>query len=226
MAGNAANSWGQTVPAPPGEAAKPSAVVSTLPRAQPTAQTATGADQSQTAAPAARHIEVEYSQGKLSVVASNASLNEILREVAQKTGIKITGGVADERVFGGYGPASSAAVLAALLDGTSSNMLLVDDASGHSELILTARNGGPTPPNPNAGQQDNDDQGNGAGRYVPPIRPYQPPTANGRGPVGFIPGQQPNGGDQGESGAPPTPQQIYEQLQRSQQKQNQGTPPQ
>jgi hypothetical protein len=203
--------------APPSDAAKPSAAISTLPSAQTTAEAAAAAN-SEPRETAPHQAEVEANGGKLSVVASNASLNEILREIERKAGIKITGGVAEERVFGSYGPAPAAAVLAELLEGTGSNMLLVDDAAGHSELILTARNGGPTPPNPNAGQSNgNEEPDSGAGRYVPPIRPYGPPTSAGRGPVGNFPVAAPPVGEQGDPMPPPTPQQIYDQLQKSQQ---------
>ncbi len=46
------------------------------------------------------------------------ALNQILRDIARLTGIKITGGVVDERVFGNYGPDAPNNVLDALLDGT------------------------------------------------------------------------------------------------------------
>ena len=94
---------------------------------------------------------VSLAAGQLSVRADNSSLNQILRDISRVTGLKVTGGVIDERVYGTYGPASTAAILAALLNGTGSNMLLVE-AGGHApqELVLTPRQGGPTPPNPNA----------------------------------------------------------------------------
>lgn len=82
-------------------------------------------------------MTVDYAAGKLTVTATNASLNRILREVSRSIGMKITGGVADERVFGQYGPSTPSVVLADLLDGTGSNMLLVDGAKGPTELILT-----------------------------------------------------------------------------------------
>jgi hypothetical protein len=95
--------------------------------------------------------EVSYSEGKLQITADDSSLNQILREVQRQTGMKITGGVAEERVFGKYGPASLAEVLAGLLDGTGSNMLLVGaDHSSPAELILTPRQGGASPPSPSA----------------------------------------------------------------------------
>lgn len=94
---------------------------------------------------------VTYAAGLLDVRADNSSLNQILRAIGNLTGMKITGGVTDERVFGNYGPAEPSTILATLLDGTGSNMLLRESAdNAPAELILTPRNGGPTPPNPNA----------------------------------------------------------------------------
>lgn len=205
---------------------KPSAAVSTLPVAQPTG--ATGQASAAPVAPAAPHqVEVEYSDGKLAVQASNASLNEILREVGHKTGIKITGGVADDKVFGSYGPSSPAVVLDALLDGTGSNVLLVDDPKGGSELILTPRRGGVTPPNPNASQQSNESEDTGAGAYVPPARPFLPPSPNGRGPEPPSDAQSAApGSDSSDAGGPKTPQQIYDQLQKTMQQQKQTSAPQ
>jgi len=98
-----------------------------------------------------RRATVTYAAGLLDVRADNSSLNQILRAIGNLTGMKITGGVTDERVFGNYGPAEPSTILATLLDGTGSNMLLRESAdSAPAELILTPRNGGPTPPNPNA----------------------------------------------------------------------------
>ena len=204
--------------------AKPSAAVSTLPAAQPTAVNQPEATVPLTPAP--HHVDVSYSDGKLAVDATNASLNEILREVSQKTGMKITGGVADDRVFGHYGPSKPAVVLDALLEGTGSNFLLVDGKKGSSELILTPRRGGVTPPNPNAATQSNESD-DSAGQYVPPVRPYQPPVANGRSVGAVVPSDGTPAGE-GDQGGAKTPQQIYDQLQRVMQQQKQGTnaPPQ
>jgi hypothetical protein len=100
-----------------------------------------------------RRADVTYTNGLLSVTANNSSLNQILREISRQTGMKITGGVNDERVFGTYGPSAPAKILTTLLDGTGSNMILVSDPGSKAapmELVLTPRHGGPTPPNPNA----------------------------------------------------------------------------
>jgi hypothetical protein len=182
--------------------------------------------------------QVTYAEGTLSVAADNASLNQILRQIASNTGMKITGGVTDERVFGQYGPADPAQVLAALLDGTGSNMILVHhDGDASSELILTPRQGGPTPPNPNAAafadraEKQEATQFPQSERATPQRAPNGPPiTPSGSDgtPAGASPtnSSQPDNNPNGVK----TPQQIYEQLQRmrqqQQQQQQQTTQPQ
>ena len=74
--------------------------------------------------PLIHRAQIVYAQGQLQVVADNSSLNQILRDIAQQTGMKITGGVVDQRVFGKYGPGAPAEILATLLNGTGCNMLL------------------------------------------------------------------------------------------------------
>jgi hypothetical protein len=177
-----------------------------------------------------QRAQVTYADGALSVAADNASLNQILRQIASDTGMKITGGVTDERVFGHYGPADPAQVLATLLDGTGSNMILVHhDGDAPSELILTPRQGGPTPPNPNAAAYNRPEPEEPPSQAVQPPPPYAQPQAN---PV--IPptnAAAPNGTSPANSSQPDnpngvkTPQQIYEQLQRMRQQQ-QANPPQ
>lgn len=186
-----------------------------------------------------QRAEVTYSQGQLSVQADNSSLNQILREISRETGIKITGGVAEERVFGKYGPSSASEVLASLLDGTSSNLLLIQsDATSPGELILTPRHGGVTPPNPNAPGFDDD---NGSGDDAPqpqPVLPPQPisrfpppppnspiPASNGivqpTGQPDAAPAPEANSTDATDPNAVKTPQQIFEQLQRLRQQSQQ-----
>jgi hypothetical protein len=98
-----------------------------------------------------RRAQVTFVDPQLDVRADNSSLNQILRAISRATGLKITGGVVDQRVFGNYGPASTSSVLATLLDGTGTNILLLEgDASTPPELVLTPRGGGPTPPNPDS----------------------------------------------------------------------------
>ena len=191
---------------------------------------------------APKRAQITYTDTLLTVSATNSSLNQILREIARQTGMKITGGVNDERVFGTYGPAAPAKVLATLLDGTGSNVLIVQSPADGPvgppvELVLTPRHGGPTPPNPNApGFSDGADrQGSSPVGPVPPLPPYAGPSqiqpASASTPV---PGTPPASADtpagpattqdQSPNGVK-TPQQIYEQLlrlrQQSQQPQQQ-----
>src|ERR1700677_1214213 len=208
---------------------KPSATVqavSTLPPTPPTTEPTVPLTPSQQQP---KRAQVPLANGSLSVSADNSSLNQILRQISHDTGIKITGGVMDERVFGQYGPAAPDQILAELLDGTGSNMLLVShDGDAAQELILTPRQGGPTPPNPNAAAADDkneaeDSQAQPApesqpaeavpdrNRTVPPIAPAAPGAST---PADASQPDSPNGVK--------TPQQIYEQLQHLRQQ----TPPQ
>lgn len=116
--------------------------------------------------------------------ADNSSLNGILRAVAQCTGMKITGGVTDQRVYGNYGPAMPATVLATLLDGTETNVLLKETAQDQpAELILTPRTAGPTPPSPTqVSEEDADDSA------APPVAPSNFPATQNAGGNGSQPG--------------------------------------
>jgi hypothetical protein len=161
--------------------------------------------------------------GKVEVVADGSSLNQILREIGRVTGMKITGSVADEPVYGSYGPAPASEVLSMLLDGTGSNMLLREPtAAAPGELILTPRTGGVTPPDPNAAAREAYVEPN-----VPGSRNYQRPREQWMGPVG--PDGQPitapetqrgsNPGQDGATAQRPDSQQAFQQLQRLQQTQ-------
>ena len=137
-----------------------------------------------TEAPKPGHLaQVVYSQGQLEVSADNSSLNQILRDVSRLTGMKIIGGLIDERVFGKYGPSAPAEVLANLLSGTSSNMLLTETATyAPSELILTPRQDGSMPLSPNAASSDDGAASSEPQMAVPPsqetsaVQPAAAPT--------------------------------------------------
>jgi hypothetical protein len=117
-------------------------------------------------------LNVKYASGQLSITATNASLKQILSEVAKAAGIKITGEVSDDQVFGQYGPAAPQAVLAELLDGTGINILMVG-----RELTLTARHGGPTPPSPDSSHPEQPEKEDRA-MVVPPVpAPHVDPPA-------------------------------------------------
>jgi hypothetical protein len=190
--------------------------------------------------------KVSYNQGQLLVIADNSSLNQILRQISRLTGMTITGGVADQRVFGQYGPAPPAQILGDLLEGTGSNMLLRETAAAApAELILTAREGGVTPPNPNAPGFDDDSSSNDAPSNDAPVAP--PPDQNLPGqrsqrlpyntlpdapsgaPTAATPGQisnssivtSPAPSNPASPNGVLTPEQIYQQLQQLQKTQPQ-----
>ena len=127
-----------------------------LPPMQPTSQMPASQPPGAPAAPVppanpAHHADIIFADGQLQVRADNSSLNQILRSISHQTGLKITGGVEDQRVFGNYGPGPLSSVLATLLDGTGTNVLLLGGgANNPPELQLTPRNGGASPPGPNS----------------------------------------------------------------------------
>ncbi|MGH9644688.1 MAG: hypothetical protein ACRD3Q_19975, partial [Terriglobales bacterium] len=82
----------------------------------------------------------------LSIAAQNATLGDVLREVQKQTGATIdvpTG--ANDRIVVQLGPGAPREVLAALLNGTSFNYVMLGtpaDPGAVSEVTLTARTGG------------------------------------------------------------------------------------
>jgi hypothetical protein len=220
-------------PAAPTQPAQTPAAPTQPPSTGPTA--APAPSQPAPAAPAppppstpAHHARITYLDHQLTIAADNSSLNQILNEVSQLTGITITGGVAEERVFGSYGPASPSHVLDQLLDGTASNMILLSSAEGKpAQLILTPRGGGPTPPSPGSMQfnehADSDD---------PPLNPPEPPSESSSvaapepapATPAATPPASPSGTPQNPASASDpngakTPQQIYDQLMQLRQQQ-------
>jgi len=126
-----------------------SALPPTRPTALPASAGGTGATM---AARTARPAEIVYEHGTLRVAANGASLDQILVEIARLTGMKISGGVVDQGVYGTYGPAAPEEVLNELLEGSGCNVLLLrkPDSPAPVELILTPQAGGAAPPSLNA----------------------------------------------------------------------------
>ena len=223
----------QTVP--PTAPAAPPAVPLTSPASPVVPEQARQGSQQQ-----AQRAEVELNGGKLSVRAENSSLNQILREISRSTGMKISGGVVDERVFGTYGPADPSTVLSTLLRGTGSNMMIILDArKAPVELVLTPRSGGPTPPNPSASseREDEDLPQQMGPRLTRPIR-VQPYPVQDQAPPPLTPAQlAPQMAPQAPATTPvgdstmqespngvKTPQEVYEQLMKMQQQLQQPQP--
>jgi hypothetical protein len=117
----------------------------------------------------------------LFIQASNSSLDQILRDVALKTGVKIEGMGADERIFGIYGPGPARDVLAELLDGSGYNVLLLGDLGQGTprKIVLSGRPTGPAQPagNANPGATNDNDAENEQEVEQPDTNPpVQPPV--------------------------------------------------
>lgn len=86
---------------------------------------------------------VSYVDGKLTVVAKNSTLGDVLRAIAAKTGASIdVPGTANERVVSQLGPAPARDVMASLLNGSHFNYVMVGTESNPNSvahLILTAK---------------------------------------------------------------------------------------
>ena len=175
---------------------------------------------------------VQWTGSVLSIHASGEDLPGILSQVSRATGLKVTGGVPDERVFGVYGPGPVQQVLADLFNGLYVNLLLVNGSPTQPrELILTPRTGGPTPPAPPRSID-----------FEPPPTRFQRPYRGSSAPVGnfgppqyqpagtpaaVMPASDANSGagaaeaaDGGQPQSPNgvrTPEQIFEGLRKRQQ---------
>ena len=179
---------------------------------------------------------VQWNDAVLTIHASGEDLPGILSEVSRATGLKVTGGVPDERVFGSYGPGPVQQVVAELFDGLYVNLLLVNGtATQPKELILTPRTGGPTPPSPPRSI---------AAYEEPPVRSDRPrrmapgnfiPPAQQLGavPAGGVSGSDPGGNTTPDATGQPqspngvrTPEQIFEELRKRQAAQQGGAPTQ
>ena len=219
------------------------------------------AQQPSAAASPARHSSVTFQDGLLSVQASNASLNGLLREIAKSTGMKISGSVPEDRVFGTYGPADPQRIISTLLDGTGVNVLIVSNtAETPLELQLSPRSGAASPPNPAEQAQQNDEADQTPGNTEEPStseveqdhrahskpEPSPPPSPdpsastapsettqplvfpkispNTAPATGTTTPANPDDDQDTTTEGVKTPQQIFEQLQKLQNNNNQGTP--
>jgi hypothetical protein len=177
---------------------------------------------------------VAFRSGQLTIVARNSSLGAILREVQSQTGATVDMPAnPTERVVGQFGPGPAREVLAALLNGSRFNYVLMgspqdpasldrvvllkkssdgDGAGGGSQGTNTAqaivpRQGNVVIPDPDADE-------NGQDNTEEMMEPDQPPD------------EQANQGDEEQNAQPAikTPQQLLQELQHQQQMQQQGQP--
>jgi hypothetical protein len=139
-------------------------------------------------------LEVEYRDGRLSILAHDVSLAQVLNEVQHKTGadIPIPSVAAQEQVVATIGLLPVREALSALLNGSRFNFILVgvdDDPSKLKSVILTFRGEGisqpemavpeppvaDAPPEPEAPQPEVQPQQDSAGQEAPPPPDNAPP---------------------------------------------------
>jgi hypothetical protein len=98
---------------------------------------------------------VIFADGKLTIIANNSMLSDILRIVGQKTGATIdVPGEATERVVSQLGPGQPREVIASLLNGSHFNYVMVGnetDANAVSRIVLTAKSDKGSSGTPNGG---------------------------------------------------------------------------
>lgn len=94
--------------------------------------------------------QVSYRNGQLRIVAPNSTLSDILRAVRQQTGAMVdVPSKLTERVAASFGPGPARDVLAALLNGTHFNYVMVGSASNPGALeriVLMPRTAGSVVP--------------------------------------------------------------------------------
>ncbi len=231
---------GMAVAVSAGAQTKPSAAIpATQPTSTPSVSDLPSAHPSATSSGAS---VVTWSNAQLTVEGHGDDLRGVLLQVARLTGMKVTGGIPDERVFGNYGPGPVQQVLGQLFDGIAINMMLVNGGpTTPKELVLTARTGGVTPP---MARPIGDDEGSryrsGArsgfnnqpnaaqlppGQAAPQQQPPPPPPAGAAvdisQPASTTPTTDASGQPQSPNGVR-TPEQIFEELQKRQQQQKSG----
>ena len=148
------------------------------------------------------------SQG-LRIEAANASLKQILNDVATATGARVQGMSGDQRVFGSFGPGPARAVLSQLLEGTGYNVLMIGDQGQGTprQIVLSTQSRAEPTQQAAVSQNPQADENADAAedQPQPDAQPQpQPPARNG-----FAPGAPPR-----------TPQQILQEMQQRQQRSN------
>jgi hypothetical protein len=154
---------------------------------------------------------IDVTGGQLSIKATNASLSDVLRQVASRTGMQIEGNSHDQRVYGIYGPGLPDDVLSALLYDSGYNVLMVGSTvdGAPRRLVLSPRTAiNPTQvANSQPVHNDDDDE--------TPVEPPPPPPQP----------TQPQGTSTTNPGQVKTPQQMLQELQRlTRPQQDQGNP--
>jgi len=130
----------------------------------------------------AKPATVTLKNETLTVEASNSDLNQILKNVADLSGMIIDGSVKSARVYGIYGPGNPSEVLTSLLVGSGYNFMMVGvTAEGAPrKLLLTVQNGGSTnssAPTPSGlDHREGEDKDLGENHVGPGVVEHVPPA--------------------------------------------------
>ncbi len=163
---------------------------------------------------------VHYNQGQLTIVAENSTLADILRAVRAQTGAEVeVPPNATERVVTHLGPGPARDVLAALLNGSHFNYVMLGSAAhpdSVDRLILTSKSGGvpePAPPPAVTPVAQDSDEGQMDDSGPPAVDIAEQPVDNPAGDSSNEDnqGQPPDGQQQVK-----TPEQLLRELQQQQ----------
>jgi hypothetical protein len=177
--------------------------------------------------------QVSYQDGQLTIDSENATLSQVLRSVQTKTGasIDMPSGAGSERVVARLGPGTPKDVLAALLNGSKFNYVILgapNQSGGVQKVILLSKS---TAAGDNSASiaARNNIQGPAASQAIePPEDEYPPPDQESENQL--QPGQPGGEGLSSDAiNASPaliapgsrTPEQMLQELQRMQQQQQQ-----
>jgi hypothetical protein len=96
--------------------------------------------------------EVHFQDGRLTILARNSTMGDVLNAVRQKTGAAVDmPAVSSERVVGQFGPGAPRDVIAQLLNGSHYDYVLVGspaDPGALNKIVLMAKASGPEPVHP------------------------------------------------------------------------------
>jgi hypothetical protein len=182
--------------------------------------------------------QVSYQDGQLSIDSRNATLSQVLRAVQTQTGasIDMPSGAGSERVVAKLGPGTPKDVLAALLNGSKFNYVILGEnnhSAGVQKIILLSKNTGAGNNVPATTAQNGFRPPAQSQAVEPPEDEYPPPDQEPDNQNQPMPGQPGMPGSEavtpdGMNGAPGmnapatrTPEQMLQDLQRMQQQQQQ-----
>ena len=185
--------------------------------------------------------EVSFQSGRLTIVARNSTLGDVLSAVKQKTGASVDmPAVSSERVVGQFGPGAPRDVMAQLLNGSHYDYVLLgspSDPGALKKVVLMARANGPEPSpaeDPRTARQRAPDQPSPDLQAVPEAESDNAVEENPGEPTPDAAQQpqeepQPEGqpdqqGEQPNGPTVKTPEQLLRELQQQQQQQQNGPP--